>query len=258
MTRAKPKALIFSGYGLNSEDETKYAFELAKIDADIVHINDLIENPKMLDRYQIAAFPGGFSYGDDTGAGKAYGKKVIHHLAPALDKFLSRDTLMAGICNGFQILTNTGILPGALISNVQNRFICRYVDVEVVGKSPWLRGIQRMSLVVSHGEGRYFDTEKNLDALEAKGAVALKYVKGDTALYQNLAGNPNGALRDIAGITGYNGRVIGLMPHPERALTFLQLPNAPLLKEQLKHEGKPIPKDGPGLAFFKNAARYFT
>ena len=257
-TSVKPRALIFSGYGLNSEDETKYAFELANVDADIVHVNDLIENPKKLDRYQIAVFPGGFSYGDDTGAGKAYGRKVSHHLKGALDRFLSRDTLMAGICNGFQILTNTGILPGALISNVQNRFICRYVDLEVKGKSPWLTGIQKISMVVSHGEGRYFDTDANLDALQKKGAVALTYAKGETATYQSLTANPNGSLRDIAGVTGYEGRVLGLMPHPERALSFLQLPHAPFLAEHLKREGMPIPKEGPGLAVFKNAAKYFS
>ncbi|MBU6323824.1 MAG: phosphoribosylformylglycinamidine synthase subunit PurQ [Patescibacteria group bacterium] len=254
----KPRTLIFSGYGLNSEDETKVAFTLAGGEADIVHVNDLLESPKLLDRYQIIVFPGGFSYGDDTGSGKAYGRKVHHHLASALDRFLDRDTLMAGICNGFQILTNTGILPGALIANTSGRFTCRYVDLDVRGTSPWLAGLSRLSFVVSHGEGRYFDTEKNLDKLEAAGAVALTYAKGETASYSGLPANPNGSLRAIAGITGFDGRVIGLMPHPERALFFASRPDASALREALIRAGKSVPKFADGLAFFKNAVRYFA
>src|SRR3989344_1504856 len=119
----KPKIIIMSGYGLNCEEETKFAFELAGGEADIVHINDLIKKPKMLAQYQILAIPGGFSYGDDTGSGKAYANKFKNHLAKELKEFLARDTLDIGICNGLQIMTNLGILPGALTykKNYQNR-----------------------------------------------------------------------------------------------------------------------------------------
>src|SRR4051812_43790584 len=113
----KPRAIIFSGYGLNCEDETKFAFERVGAEADIVHINDLIEEPKKLAEYQIAAMPGGFSYGDDLGSGRAYGLRIKNHLGKELEKFLARDTLMIGICNGFQILVSSGILPGALLEN---------------------------------------------------------------------------------------------------------------------------------------------
>ena len=169
----KPKALIFSGYGLNCEEETKVALEIAGASADILHIEDVVKNPKLLGKYQIAVFPGGFSYGDDTGSGKAYGARVKHHLGAELRKFLERDTLMAGICNGFQILTASGILPGALIANDSARFICRWVDLEVKGNSPWLTGLTTLSLPIAHGEGKYFDTEANLNALEKAGGVAL-------------------------------------------------------------------------------------
>lgn len=252
-----PKALIFSGYGLNCEDETKVAFEMAGGVADIVHINDLIAEPMRMKRYQIAVIPGGFAYGDDTGAGKAYGRRVKHHLADAIAEFLSRDTLMAGICNGFQVVTGTGILPGAVVSNDIPRYLCRWVDVEVTGESPWLTGITRMSLPIAHGEGKYVDSEKNLNALDRSGGIALRYVKGDISKYFNLPGNPNGSLRDIAGITGYNGRVIGLMPHPERATLFTHLPHWTNLREPLRRSGKPIPAEGPGLQIFKNAVAYF-
>ena len=131
--KSKPLVLIFSGYGLNTEDETKIAFEMAGASADIVHINDIIARPAILKQVQIVVFPGGFSYGDDTGSGKAYANRVKQHLGEALEKFLARDTLAIGICNGFQIITNAGILPGALIANDSARYICRWVDLEVEG-----------------------------------------------------------------------------------------------------------------------------
>ena len=119
----KPRAIILSGYGLNCEDETAFAFETAGARADIVHINDLIANKKMFKKYQILVVPGGFSYGDDTGSGKAYANKLKQHLDHELHEFLACDTLMAGICNGFQILTSAGILPGALTHNDSQRYI---------------------------------------------------------------------------------------------------------------------------------------
>lgn len=253
----KPKALIFSGYGLNCEEETKVALEIAGAPADIVHIEDVVKNPKILSKYQIAIFPGGFSYGDDTGSGKAYGARVKHHLAGELQKFLSRDTLMAGICNGFQILTASGILPGALIANDSARFICRWVDLEVKGDSPWLTGLTTLSLPIAHGEGKYFDTEENLDALEKAGGVALTYVAGEMSLTQGLPGNPNGALRNIAGVTAYEGRVFGLMPHPERGAYFDQRPDWTVLRERFEKEGQKTPEYAEGIDIFRNAVKYF-
>lgn len=264
---AKPRALVFSGYGLNCEDETKVAFEMAGGVADIVHINDLIKDSKLLDRYQIAVIPGGFAYGDDTGAGKAYGARVRHHLADAIEKFLARDTLFAGICNGFQVATGARILPGALVANdpplgsgasAAGRYSARWVDLEVVGRSPWLTGITKFSLPIAHGEGKYVDSETNLKKLEKEGKIVLKYVKGETARFFSLPANPNGSVHDIAGITDRQGRVLGLMPHPERALSFTQLPHWTNLREDYRRTGTPLPKAGPGLQVFKNAVRYFS
>ncbi len=255
---ATPRALIFSGYGLNCEEETKTGFLLAGGAADIVHIEDVAKNPGMLKKYQIAMFPGGFSYGDDTGAGKAYGARLKHHLGEELEKFLARDTLAAGICNGFQILTAAGILPGALITNESARYSCRWVDMEVVGDTPWLSGISRISLPIGHGEGRYVDSEKNLDALHASGQVALRYVEGEMSAYQNLPYNPNGAMRDIAGVTGRGGRILGLMPHPDRALFFHERPDWTVARERLEREGKKAPEHAAGIEVFRNAVRYFS
>ena len=254
----KPHVIIFSGYGLNTEDETKYAFELAGATAEIVHINDIIARPVILKQAQIIVFPGGFSYGDDTGSGKAYGNRVKHHLGEEIEKFLSRDTLMLGICNGFQIITNAGILPGALIANDSARYMCRWVDLEVKGNSPWLAGIKTISIPIAHGEGKYYAPKETLAKLASEHAIALRYVEGETSKHFNLPANPNGSLENIAGITGYNGRVLGLMPHPERAVRFIQLPHWTYLRESYLRQGDTLPTEGPGLQIFKNAAEYFN
>lgn len=254
----KPHIIIFSGYGLNTEDETKAVFESVGATADIIHLNDIIAQPKILEKAQIIVFPGGFAYGDDMGSGKAYGNRVRQHLGKELEKFLARDTLMIGICNGFQIITSAGILPGALLANDSARYSCRWVDLEVKSDSPWLKGIKTLSVPIAHGEGKYYALPETLAQLKKDGRIALRYVKGEIAKHFDMPANPNGALEDIAGITGYGGRVLGLMPHPERAVRFTQLPHWTYLKEQTAREGRETPVEGPGLQLFRNAVNYFV
>lgn len=263
----KPKVIILSGYGLNCEEETKFAFEWAgkqskiNIVADIVHINDLIAKPKMLLDYNILAFPGGFSYGDDTGSGKAYANKFKNHLSKELEEFLSRDTLAIGICNGFQIATSLGILPGALTHNKNGKYIDRWVDMEVKGKSPWLTGIKKLSVPIAHGEGHYVITEKEYKVLQKNKQIAFTYTKGEICKFQNLEKNPNGSDYDIAGVLAYNGRVLGLMPHPERAMFSHQSPLWQKNKVPTKGRGSTTAKavgKGSGLQIFKNAVKYFN
>ena len=252
-TIKNPKVIIMSGYGLNCEEETKFVFEHVGGKADIVHINDLIANPKMLLNYQILVFPGGFSYGDDTGSGKAYANKFKNHLSKELEEFLSRDTLAIGICNGFQILTSLEVLPGGLTHNKNGQYIDRWVDLEVTGKSPWLTGIKKISLPIAHGEGRYLISPKDYKEMMKDKRIAFKYTKGEICEFQNLEYNPNGATYDIAGVLGYNGRVLGMMPHPERAQFFH---HSPLW--QTKKNKIPNNKEGEGVAIFRNAIKYFT
>ncbi len=257
--KTKPKIIILSGYGLNCEEETKFAFELAGGEADIVHINDLIKKPKMLSAYQILAFPGGFSYGDDTGSGKAYANKFKNHLAKGLAEFLSCNTLAIGICNGFQIMTNLGILPGGLTYNKNGQYLDRWVDLAAYAQgsgrpkevftSPWLKGIKKISLPIAHGEGHYVISAKEYKKMEASGQIAFVYTKGEIYKFQNLEKNPNGSDYDIAGVLAYNGRVLGLMPHPERAMFSHQNP--------MWQMNKKVPKEGAGLQIFKNAVNYF-
>jgi phosphoribosylformylglycinamidine synthase I len=255
--KTKGKVLVVAGYGLNCEIETLRAFTMVGCTGEIVHLNDLIANPNLLDRFNILAFPGGFSYGDDTGSGRAYANKFKNNLTKELKAFVKRDTLTIGICNGFQILTHLGLLPGTLLHNEDARYIDRWVDVEVTGTSPWLEGIEDISLPIAHGEGKYFIDDNGLNKLTKDQAVIGRYVKGETATFSGLKANPNGSLEGIVGVTANNGRVLGMMPHPERAVSFLQLPHWTYLKET-KYKNQSLPKAGPGLKIFQNAAKYFA
>jgi phosphoribosylformylglycinamidine synthase len=255
--KTKPKIIIMSGYGLNCEEETKFAFDSAGGVADVVHINDLIKTPKILSKYDVLVFPGGFSYGDDTGSGKAYANKFKKYLAKELEVFMKRDTLVIGICNGFQIITNLDLLPGGLMHNSGGQYIDRWVDMEVKGHSPWLAGIKKISLPIAHGEGRYIIDNKKYAEMNKAKEIAFVYTKGAICKYQDLKANPNGAMHDIAGVLGYNGRVLGLMPHPERAMFSHHRPDWQLQKEFYKRKGKKLPKEGEGFQIFKNAINYF-
>ena len=252
-TNKKPKIIIMSGYGLNCEEETQFAFESVGGKADIIHINDLIADPKMLAKYQILVFPGGFSYGDDTGSGKAYANKFKNHLSKELEEFLSRDTLAIGICNGFQILTSLGVLPGALTHNKNGQYIDRWVDLKVTGKSPWLSNIKKISLPIAHGEGKYLISKGEHKTMMKNKDIAFTYDKGEICKFQTLEANPNGADYDIAGVLGYNGRVLGMMPHPERAQFFHHSPLWQTKKNKIRKTD-----EGAGLILFKNAVNYFN
>ncbi len=256
-TKSKPKVLVLAGYGINCEEETKFVFELAGGRADIVHINDLIKSPEMMNKYDIMAFPGGFSYGDDTGSGKAFANKFRNHLQKEIDAFIARDTLIIGICNGFQIITALGIVPGALAHNKSAQYIDRWVDLEVKGSSPWLKGIKKISLPIAHGEGRYIIEKKEYNAMVKNKQIAFVYTKGEVCNFQNLESNPNGAMHDIAGVTSANGRILGLMPHPERAVFTHHSPLWQMKKEEAKRKGKKLEKYGNSLTLFKNAINYF-
>lgn len=256
-----------SGYGVNSEMETQEVLKRVGMQADIVHINDLIAKNVSLQDYRLLVFPGGFSYGDDTGAGNAYANRLKNNLWEELQEFLDEDNLVLGICNGFQILANLGILPAfdgvykreiALMPNACGKFQCRFVTLKPQGKSFWTEGIERLYCPVAHGEGNFYCEKNTLKRIKEKELIAFKYVKEDLSEAKGeFPFNPNGSMQDIAGIISENGRVLGMMPHPERAMEFTNLYNWPLLKEQLKREGKPLPKDSMNMQLFRNIANYF-
>jgi len=262
------KALILAGYGLNCEEETLHAFETVGVSGSIIHINDLIEYPKALDEYQILAIPGGFSYGDDTGSGNAFAQKMRLSLIEHLKTFVARDTLTIGICNGCQILGNLGLVPAlgndygarhvAVTYNKSDRYQCRWIDVAVTNNSPWLEGIERMHIPVAHGEGRFMMSDETLQALEDNGQIAAKFIKPDgSAANEEFPYNPNGSVGDIAAIADPSGRVLSIMPHPERGMFTWQRDDYAEIKDAALRAGHTLPDQTDGLTLFRNAAQFF-
>jgi phosphoribosylformylglycinamidine synthase I len=262
------KALIMSGYGINSEMETQEALARAGMGADIVHINDLIAGRRTLSEYRLLVFPGGFSYGDDTGAGNAYANRVRNNLWGDMQKFLDGDNLVLGICNGFQILANLGIVPAfdkkyareiALMPNRSGVLECRFVTLQPVAGNLWTRGMERMYCPVAHGEGNFFCSNETLHRLKKENMIAFRYCRDDLSpAGGEYPDNPNGSLEDIAGITSRDGKVLGLMPHPERAMEFTSLYDWPYRKEKMRREGVELPQESLNMQFFKNIVRYFS
>jgi phosphoribosylformylglycinamidine synthase len=267
---ATPRALVLTGYGINCDWETAFAFEKAGAKARRVHINDLIDGHDKLDRYQILSFPGGFSYGDDISSGKVLANRVRTHLAEAITRFNDGGGLIIGICNGFQVVVKYGLLGSpegptqeqgsTLTYNDSNRYEDRWVHLHPEGNGcVFTRGIQELYLPVAHGEGKFFTDPQTLEGLEAAGCVVLRYAdeEGEPA-EGRFPWNPNGSLNDIAGVSDPTGRLFGLMPHPERHLHFTQHPHWPRIADAYRREGRPLPEEGHGMAIFRNAVTYFT
>jgi len=267
---ATPKIIALTGYGINCDEETKFALDYAGGNADVIHVNDLIDNPKQMQEYQMFIFPGGFSYGDDTGSGKALANKIINNLMDDIKKFVERDTLMLGICNGFQVMTNLGLVPAldgftgeatvALQHNKTFKYQCRWVDLKVNEKSPsvFTKGISSLHIPVAHGEGNFYAKPTVIEKIESNNLVSMRYAKSDLNLANGeFPYNPNGSINDIASVCDPTGRIMGMMPHPERGMFFSQRDDSFYLKEKYAREGKPIPEESDGIKIFKNAVDYF-
>jgi len=262
------KALILSGYGINSEMETRAALARAGMHADIVHINDLIAGTTQMVDYRLLVFPGGFSYGDDTGAGNAFANRVRNNLWDDLEEFLVQDNLVLGICNGFQILANLGLVPAfdktyarkiALMPNRLGRLECRFVTLKPAHENLWTKGIERLYCPVSHGEGNFSCSPDTLKTIKQKQMVAFTYCRDDLSPANGeYPYNPNGSVEDIAGINSANGRVLGLMPHPERAMELTNLYDWPLIREQALREGRALPDESLNMRIFHNIVAYFS
>lgn len=260
------KAIVLRAAGINCDLETVHALELAGAQAQRVHINRMIENPAMLDQYQIMVFPGGFSYGDDVAAGKILANQIVHHLADAIKKFVSDGKLVLGICNGFQVLVKTGILPGlsdgtetvcqpslqgqpvSIIDNDSGKFIDRWSYLQCGTQNcVFIDQGSRIYLPIAHGEGKVVTkTPEILERLQKEGHVAFRYVDADGNPGPSPI-NPNGSMDDIAGLTDATGRVLGLMPHPERFVRMTQHPHW----TRLERKGA-----GDGMMLFDNAVKY--
>ncbi len=266
----KPKVLVLTGYGINCDEETAFAFQINGAKADIVHINDLISGQYKLSDYQILAFPGGFSYGDDTGSGKALANKIRNNLWQDILDFIGSEKLVIGICNGLQILTNLGLLPAgeenygtrevALKHNKTARFECRWVNLKISSKKCiFTKGVKNIYLPIAHGEGNFYASTETLKSLSQNDQIAVQYtLENGSSANGKFPFNPNGSLEDIAGICDPTGRVFGLMPHPERAIFAINSPDFQSGKERLIRDSKEIPMHyEPAMQIFKNAVQYF-
>lgn len=217
-TPPRPLALVLRGPGTNCDRETCHALELAGARAERVHVRALIDAPRTLDPAGLLVLPGGFSFGDDIAAGRVMATAMASRLGPDLLAFVARGGVVLGICNGFQILVRLGLLPGGslvqtatLSDNASDRFESRWVTL-VAGRSrcPFVEPGETYELPVAHREGRFVAPPEEIARLDAAGQIVLRYSSSQ------YPANPNGSLADIAGVCDPSGRVLGLMPHPER------------------------------------------
>ena len=255
---ARPRALILAGYGINCDRETEFAFKMAGAEARRVHINDLIAGRERLADWQILAFPGGFSFGDDIAAGKVLAVKFQCHLEEQLDRFIADGKLVIGICNGFQAVVKLGALPrldggfdqqATVTFNDSGKFEDRWVYLEPNPDSPcvFTKGIEHPYLPVRHGEGKFVAPPRVLEQIQSNNQVVVRYVdeSGRRAGYPH---NPNGSMDNIAGICDPTGRIFGLMPHPE---AYLFRTNHP------RWTREEVAEEGLGVAIFRNAVGFF-
>ncbi len=251
---SKVKTLILRVPGTNCDAETAFAFQQAGAVVELVHINQLIRHERKLSDYQILVVPGGFTYGDDIAAGKVLANELRLKLGEDILRFTEAGRLILGICNGFQVLVKAGALPrlpnGAsprltVVANDSGRFECRWVHLRVNQQSPcvFTKGIDSLYLPVAHGEGKVVAEPEVLSELN----VVVYYADEHGDIKAGYPYNPNGSVKNIAGICDTSGRVFALMPHPERHILGTQRPQWTRLEAK---------KYGDGFQIFLNAVKW--
>ena len=254
---AKPRALILRAPGTNCDEETAAAWALAGASAETWHVGRLMEGPAALDQFQVLTLPGGFSYGDDLGAGRIFATRLGTILGDSLQRLRDRGGLVLGICNGFQVLVRAGLLPGGpaqglatLARNDSGHFEARWVRLApVAGRTPFLTDDEPIDLPVAHGEGKFLNADSaDLVRLEASGQIVLRYLDSNQQPTQSYPDNPNGSPGAVAGIIDSTGRIFGLMPHPERNIE-------PWHHPRWTRHG--LGAEGDGLRIFRNAVAAF-
>lgn len=269
MKREEIRICILRVGGTNCDVETKRAFEESKMKAEVVHFNQLVKQQNLLD-YNVLVIPGGFSHGDYVRAGAIWAKRLMAKLGRSVRQFINKEHPILGICNGFQVLIEAGLLPrfegispfpeAALGTNIPSGYNCRwtYLKHESRGNCVFTKKIPSNSVVripVAHSEGRFMFTKENekkyLEKLMDNDQLVFRYCshKGEHAEGKYPL-NPNGSFRDIAGICDPSGTIFGLMPHPERAYFWWQLPD--WTKNEI------VPTFGDGKLIFESVAEYLT
>lgn len=265
-----PRVCVLRAPGTNCDEETAFAFEACGAQAERIHLFRLLETPSLLADFQIMCIPGGFSYGDDVGAGVIFGRHLQGNLSDALGEFLSADKLALGICNGFQVLMRSGILPGdtngnptpsertaTLTWNDNGKYTALWVKLKVrAPQNVFLKDIDEIEMPLAHAEGRIAVTSNEVvQQWREHQQVGLCYTSDDAASSDDdlqplpYPANPNGSIANIAGLSDRTGRVLGLMPHPERFIHATQHPN--WTRRNLRG-------NGDGLKLFQNAVDYFA
>jgi len=255
--------------GTNCDAETKRAFKDSGMKAEVVHFNQLAKQQNMLD-YNILVIPGGFSHGDYVRAGAIWAKRLMAKLGENINKFVDEERPILGICNGFQVLVEAGLLPqfdgvnpfpeAALGTNIPSSYNCRwtYLKNESRGNCVFTKGLPSGSVVripVAHSEGRFMFAKENekkyLEKLLDNDQLVFRYCHCNGEYTDGeYPSNPNGSFHDIAGICDSSGTIFGLMPHPERAYFGWQLPDWTRNETVLSF--------GDGKIIFESVAEYLT
>ncbi len=270
MRKTKPRSLILFGNGINCEYETAHAHKLAGFKPDLMHINVLGENALEIHNYSFIHLPGGFLDGDDLGSAKAQAVKWKYQkikdsekrFIDELVRFVQEGKIILGICNGFQLLVKTGLLPAidgnygkqsvTLTFNDSGRFEDRWVDIKTnqFSNCIFTKGMDKIYLPVRHGEGKLVsENEDVLDMLQEKGHIVMQYVDEQGNATKEYPCNPNGSVKAIAGLCDSTGRIFGLMPHPEAYIYYTQHPR--WTREDVRNKEN-------GLKIFNNAFKYVT
>ncbi len=229
------KVAILQIEGTNCEEESYIAFKELGHDPEYVHLNLLKWKKKSLEDYDMLFIPGGFSAGDYIRAGAIFAARLKAIAWKDLRDFVDEGKLVMGVCNGFQVLIELGLLPGthgisdvpeaALMINDSNHFECRWTYLKRYNESVFTKLVPEIiTLPVAHAEGKFVTSQKILEEIIEKGQIALRYVKPDGSKAE-YPWNPNGSMEDIAAITNPEGNVLGIMPHPERAFFPHQHPD---------------------------------
>ena len=274
-----PKVAVLFGFGINCDHETAAVFNLVGGAAERVHVNHFISGERSMEEFQILAVPGGFSFGDHLGSGRLMGNRMRFALRDQLHAFVAAGKPIIGICNGFQVLVKTGLLPGpnaphpdfvqraSLTLNDSGRYEDRWVTLEFDDNSPciWTKGMTRMDCPVRHGEGKFvMPSTTDFDALAAGHQLTVRYVDPATEVGSGMTDeplpfplSPNGSMRNIAGVCDATGLVFGLMPHPEAVYAkWLHPDHTRNTAPGPEHSEALGAWEGEGLQMFRNAVEY--
>ena len=257
------RAVILRAAGINCDLETQFALELAGAQTDRIHINRLIGDKLLLEKFHLLVLPGGFSYGDDVAAGKILANQIVHHLSDAIQKFVGDGKLVLGICNGFQVLVKAGILPGddsikqgpvTITYNDSGKFEDRWVYLAPkTDRCIFIEPGRQIYLPVAHGEGKVaIKDQTTLEELKSAGHIAFKYVD-EAGRQGDYPVNPNGSVDSIAGLTDTTGRVLGLMPHPERFTRPTHHPHWSRCESRVTSDER---RTADGMTIFNNAVKF--